>query len=61
MVVELGGGAPRQLACPVKMTGYQFEVRRTAPQPGEHSDAVLSELGYGVEQRDALRESGAIG
>jgi crotonobetainyl-CoA:carnitine CoA-transferase CaiB-like acyl-CoA transferase len=61
MVVEPPGGGPRQLACPVKMSGYTFELRRAAPQPGEHSDELLAELGYGAGQREALRARGAIG
>ncbi|HEX6364330.1 MAG TPA: CaiB/BaiF CoA-transferase family protein [Albitalea sp.] len=60
MVVEPPDGGPRQLACPVKMSGYAFEVRRPAPQPGEHSDEILAELGYGAERREALRRQGAI-
>jgi alpha-methylacyl-CoA racemase len=60
MVIEPGEG-PRQLACPVKMSGYTFELRRPAPRPGEHSDEILAELGYGDAQREALRAQGAIG
>jgi crotonobetainyl-CoA:carnitine CoA-transferase CaiB-like acyl-CoA transferase len=60
MVVEPPDGAPRQLACPVKMSGYTFELRRAAPQPGEHSDELLAELGYGASQREALRAQGVI-
>lgn len=60
MVVEAGDGGARQLACPVKMTGYRFELRHMAPQPGEHSDEVLGELGYDAGQREALRAQGVI-
>ncbi|RMD81041.1 MAG: CoA transferase [Candidatus Dadabacteria bacterium] len=31
-----------------------------APQPGEHTDAVLAELGYGGEEIRRLREAGAV-
>jgi alpha-methylacyl-CoA racemase len=61
MVVQPADGGPRQLACPVKMTGYEFAVHREAPAPGQHSDELLAELGYGAEQREALRAAGAIG
>jgi len=61
MVVEPPDGGPRQLACPVKMSGFAFELRHPAPRPGEHSEELLAELGYGSEQRDALRRQGAIG
>jgi alpha-methylacyl-CoA racemase len=61
MVVQPADGGPRQLACPVKMTGYEFAVHREAPTPGQHSDEVLAELDYGAEQRAALRAAGTIG
>jgi crotonobetainyl-CoA:carnitine CoA-transferase CaiB-like acyl-CoA transferase len=61
MVVEPPGGGPRQLACPVKMTGFEFRVQRPAPTPGQHSDELLAELGHGDAQRQALRAAGAIG
>jgi len=61
MVVEPPDGGPRQLACPVKMSRFAFELRHPAPRPGEHSEELLAELGYGSEQRDALRRQGAIG
>ena len=60
MVVDPHGDGPRQLACPVKMSGYTFELRRAAPQPGEHSDDILAEMGYGAAQLEALRAQGAI-
>jgi crotonobetainyl-CoA:carnitine CoA-transferase CaiB-like acyl-CoA transferase len=62
MVIEPAPGeGPRQLACPVKMSGYAFKLRRPAPRPGEHSDEILAELGYGDAQREALRMQGAVG
>jgi crotonobetainyl-CoA:carnitine CoA-transferase CaiB-like acyl-CoA transferase len=60
MVIEPKNGGPRQLACPVKMSGYTFELRRPAPQPGEHNDEILAELGYGAGECEALRQQGAI-
>jgi crotonobetainyl-CoA:carnitine CoA-transferase CaiB-like acyl-CoA transferase len=60
MVVEPPDGAPKQLACPVKMTGYHFELRRPAPSPGEHNDEILAEAGYGTDERAALRAQGAV-
>jgi alpha-methylacyl-CoA racemase len=61
MVVEPADGGPRQLACPVKMTGYTFALNRPAPAPGEHSDELLAEIGIDADRRDALRAAGAIG
>jgi alpha-methylacyl-CoA racemase len=36
------------------------ELRRPAPRPGEHSRAILAELGMGDEQVDALLAAGAV-
>ena len=36
------------------------DVRRLAPLPGEHTDAVLREVGYGSEEVAALRKDGAV-
>jgi crotonobetainyl-CoA:carnitine CoA-transferase CaiB-like acyl-CoA transferase len=38
-------GALTQVACPVKMTRYGFELRRHAPRPGEHTVELLREAG----------------
>jgi alpha-methylacyl-CoA racemase len=48
------------LACPVKMSGFSFQVRRPAPMPGEHSDAILKEAGFTAEERVALADRGVI-
>lgn len=54
-------GAAAQFGCPVKMTDYTFEIRRPAPRPGEHSDEILTEAGYGTEAMATLRQQGAVG
>jgi crotonobetainyl-CoA:carnitine CoA-transferase CaiB-like acyl-CoA transferase len=61
MVVEPPDGGPRQLACPVKMSDYRFELRRVAPRPGEHSDEILAEAGYGTDELATLRKQGVVG
>jgi crotonobetainyl-CoA:carnitine CoA-transferase CaiB-like acyl-CoA transferase len=48
------------LACPVKMTGFDFEVRHHAPLPGEHSEAILAEAGYSVEDCAKLKAEGVL-
>jgi alpha-methylacyl-CoA racemase len=64
MVVELdqpGAVRPvRLLGVPVKMSRTPGDANR-APGPGlgEHTRAVLGELGYGAAEIDALLESGA--
>ena len=44
---------------PIKMSDSPTEVTRS-PLLGEHTDAVLAELGYTKEQVAELRSSGAI-
>jgi alpha-methylacyl-CoA racemase len=65
MVVELaqpGATRPvRVLGTPVKLSRTPADPTR-APGPGlgEHTDQVLTEAGYGVEEIAALREAGAV-
>jgi alpha-methylacyl-CoA racemase len=40
-----GEGRPTQVGCPIKMTGFEFELRRPAPRPGEHTVELLREAG----------------
>jgi crotonobetainyl-CoA:carnitine CoA-transferase CaiB-like acyl-CoA transferase len=35
-----------QMAMPVQMSDYVFEVRRSAPAQGQHTDEVLREAGW---------------
>jgi len=58
MVAE-ENGAPR-VALPVKFSEFEFVIERPAPQPGEHSDEVLREAGYGESEIAALRSGGII-
>ncbi|MDD0837628.1 CaiB/BaiF CoA-transferase family protein [Curvibacter sp. HBC61] len=59
MVLPMAGGG-RQLACPVRMTGFEFELRHPAPAPGEHTEALLAAAGYSAAEREALRAQGAV-
>lgn len=64
MTVEVhtaDGATMRQLACPVRMSGFDFQVLRPAPQPGEHTAEVLSEAGWSVEHVADLRALGVLG
>ncbi|RJS86997.1 hypothetical protein CW701_01310 [Candidatus Bathyarchaeota archaeon] len=46
---------------PVKMSGFRAEIRRPAPQLGEHTEEVLrSLLGYGDGEIEELRREGVI-
>lgn len=55
-----GFGMVRMLGFPVKLSDTPCQVRRTAPELGEHSDAILTELGYGAEALAAFRRDGVI-
>jgi crotonobetainyl-CoA:carnitine CoA-transferase CaiB-like acyl-CoA transferase len=50
-----------QLPFPVKLIGEELPTPTKAPTPGQHSDAVLSDvLGYDEARLAALREAGAL-
>ncbi|HKS98601.1 MAG TPA: CaiB/BaiF CoA-transferase family protein [Rugosimonospora sp.] len=53
-------GPLRALLPPPVIAGYEPPMG-AVPGLGEHTDAVLGELGYGKEEIAALREAGAIG
>jgi crotonobetainyl-CoA:carnitine CoA-transferase CaiB-like acyl-CoA transferase len=66
--VEANGYAPRHPAhatarlasSPVQFDEEPIEVRRPAPDRGEHTDEILEALGVASEERAALKKSGAI-
>jgi crotonobetainyl-CoA:carnitine CoA-transferase CaiB-like acyl-CoA transferase len=58
MIVERAGST--QLAPPLKMSELEFAMERGAPRPGEHTDEVLREAGYGDAEIRALRDAGVI-
>jgi len=47
------------VGCPVKLSDSSVEVERS-PLLGEHSEQVLSQLGYSADQVSAMKEAGAI-
>jgi crotonobetainyl-CoA:carnitine CoA-transferase CaiB-like acyl-CoA transferase len=58
----LPGRPPAKLPkMPVRSTAFEFGLRRTAPQLGEHTREVLSELGLSKEDIDALATRRVIG
>ncbi|MGB7542094.1 MAG: CaiB/BaiF CoA-transferase family protein [Burkholderiales bacterium] len=59
MVVEGADGLP-QLALPVKFSEFEFGIEREAPQPGEHTQEILHEAGYGEAEIEALARAKVI-
>ena len=53
-------GRIRSLGSPIKMSETPPDVRRRAPLLGEHTDAVLGELGLGAAEIAALRAAGVV-
>jgi len=50
----------RTTGVPVKLSGTPGVPRSAPPALGEHTERVLTELGYGLEQLARLRGEGAI-
>ena len=55
-----GHGIVRMLGFPMKLSATPCRVRRSAPGLGQHSDEILTELGYDASKREAWRQSGMI-
>ncbi len=55
-----GHGLVRSLGFPMKLSETPCQVRLPAPALGQHSDAVLTELGYSDAARAALRDAGVV-
>jgi CoA:oxalate CoA-transferase len=63
MVMEIeqpGHGPVRMLGFPMKLSETPCRVRRTAPGLGEHSAALLAELGYDPAAIAALQDAKVI-
>ena len=55
-----GIGAAKVAATPVKLHGTPGTVRTRPPMLGEHTDEVLSELGFSKMEIAALKQEGAV-
>jgi formyl-CoA transferase len=55
-----GSGLPRLLNNPVNVSSAPRAAPVRAPDPGEHTVEVLSELGYSSDEIEHLRATGAI-
>jgi crotonobetainyl-CoA:carnitine CoA-transferase CaiB-like acyl-CoA transferase len=63
MVIEVDHpelGKVKQVGIGPKFSETPGAVRSTAPRPGQHTDEVLTALGYPAEKIAALREKGAV-
>lgn len=54
-------GTIREARPPVRFGGAAREVPGPAPEAGEHTDEILSELGYDAEAIATLRDDGVLG
>jgi glutaryl-CoA transferase len=53
-------GTIRQVGLPFSLSSTPASIRRPPPMLGEHTNEVLAELGYGVDDIARLRTSGSI-
>jgi crotonobetainyl-CoA:carnitine CoA-transferase CaiB-like acyl-CoA transferase len=63
IVVPLEGAGEKMTSTvnsPIQVHGVSKVPARRAPRIGEHNDEVLKELGFGDNEIDSLRASGAI-
>ena len=59
MIVEGKSGMP-EFALPVQFSEFEFAIEREAPRPGEHSQEILREAGYGEAEIEALAQKKVI-
>ena len=55
-----GHGVVRMMGFPMKLSETPCRVRLPAPDLGQHSDAILAELGYAEDACLALRTAGVV-
>lgn len=58
--VDLGDGVGTHIGFPVKLARSQPALRHRAPELGEHTDSILTELGYTEADIAGLHARGAI-
>jgi formyl-CoA transferase len=55
------GAVVQQAGIALKLSNMPGSVRHLGPHLGQHTDEVLSALGYGQEDRERLRAQGIVG
>ena len=55
------GSVVQQAGIALKLSDTPGSVRHLGPRLGQHTDEVLSDLGYGQDDRERLRAQGVIG
>ena len=58
MLIERNGKL--QYGFPIKFSDFEFEIKRDAPEHGEHTVELLAELGYSEEERANFEFAGVI-
>jgi crotonobetainyl-CoA:carnitine CoA-transferase CaiB-like acyl-CoA transferase len=64
MIVPLehvAAGTVQVLGTPLKLSATPASIRTAPPALGQHTDAILSELGLTGDAIAALRQAGAVG
>lgn len=63
MIVDVplpGGGTVRQPGIAIKLSDTPGRIRSLPPRPGQHTDEVLTALGYDAARIAALRAAGVV-
>jgi crotonobetainyl-CoA:carnitine CoA-transferase CaiB-like acyl-CoA transferase len=60
-VEKPGGGAQRQVACPLRFSAATVRAGKAGGAPGADTRAVLAELGYDTAAVEAMRADGVFG
>ncbi len=56
-----GGNLNLTVSSPIQVHGVAKVLAKRAPEIGEHNDEILEELGFGMQEIEGLRASGALG